>query len=122
VTSKTIMFNVSEPFETAIDAFVGDANIARALMVREAVAAHIGYDLASEPPSTRRSKYASKEERLAAQKARAKRRRQITSQLMKAYEEGETEEAIRALIASLKAEDDDAAEDDLEEEEDETES
>ena len=115
MSNVTIMFNISESFNDALDKFVGEANEARAAIVRTAVAKYIKYDLKSEPAVTRKSKYATPEERKAAQKARAKKRRELTSKLLKAYESEDSEAAIKALMESLKevdAEDqEDAAED-----------
>lgn len=102
MSANTIMFNVSDQFQEALDQFVGEKNESRAAIVRQAVAKFIKYDLASEPATTRKSKYASAEERKEAQKARAKKRRELTRQLLAAYEAEDSEEAIKALVESLK--------------------
>lgn len=100
--TTTIMFNISPSFLEALESFVGAENTSRAHVVRVALADHIGYDLTAEPKTARKSKYSSPEEAKAAQKERAKKRRQLTSKLLAAYDQEDNEDAIKALIASLK--------------------
>lgn len=101
-TSTTIMFNVSPEFLAAIEKFVGEQNVSRASVIRAAVGDYIGYDVSKETRKPRTSKYANEEERKEAMKERAKKRRQLTSKLLAAYEAEDSEEAIKALVASLK--------------------
>lgn len=101
--SKTIMFNISDNFETAIDKFLVDhQDLSRAALVRTALAGHIKYDLAKEPKTDRATKYATPELRAEAAKNRAKVRRQLVAKLLEAYEQEDNEGAIKALVATIK--------------------
>lgn len=101
----TVVFQASEEFNEALAEFAQNNDRSKANVIREAVAAFINYDLSAEPKTERRRKYASKEERDAAMKLRAKERRDTTRAILQAIERGERDEAIRAMAASLKKRD-----------------
>lgn len=102
----TVVAQFSEALDAELLAFAEERDTSKADIIRKAVAAWIGYDLDAEPSGERRRKYATIQERNDAMKARAKEKREINKQLLRAIELGEREETIRALAASLKRRDD----------------
>lgn len=103
---ESIMFTLSQELKDALDQYSGKQNEARSSVIRQAIAAFIGYDLSAEPKAQRQKKYASPEERKKAAKARSQARRELTRRLLEAYEKAEKEEDIEALIKSLKEQED----------------
>ena len=93
------MFTLSEGLREALDEYSGTHQVSRAAVIREAIAAHIGYDLAAEPKAPRRKKYANPEARKAAQRERDKVKRGMMKSIIDA---ANVEERLRA-IASLEA-------------------
>ena len=102
----TVVAQFSEEMDNALLAFAEARDTSKADVIRRAVAAWIEYDLDAEPSSERRRKYATIAERNEAMKQRAKEKREINKQLLRAIELGEREETIRALAASLKRRED----------------
>lgn len=97
-----IMILISDQLRDAADKYASDNNLSRAKLIRLALSKYIGYDLESEPKTNRQRKYSSPEERMAAQKARNKARRDATNKILEAVNRGDREEDIKALVRSLK--------------------
>jgi hypothetical protein len=102
VIKETTVFQTSVAFKEALAAYAQAHDISVADVVRTAVAAHIDYDIASEPPSERVRKYATKAERDKEMRRRAKERRDNERAIVEAVRRGERIEAIQAMAASLK--------------------
>lgn len=99
--NSPIMVLCSESMRDAIDARCLELDIARTELIRRAIAAYLDLDISQETRAGRPKKYANKEEREAAQKRRAKVRRELTAKLVRAYEAGDHQDDIEALARSL---------------------
>ena len=99
---ETVLFTCSEEMKDALGSYAASTQQSMSEIVREAVAAVIGYDLAGEVKSARRgTKYANAEARKRAMLDRAKARRQLTRDLLAAYDEKERAVIIQALVDSV---------------------
>lgn len=67
------------------------------------VAEAYGYELPKSTRTTRTKKYANKEERIAAQKAKQQRDRQVSRAILQAVEEGKLDLDIEGLLADLRS-------------------
>ena len=105
--STPIMFNVPVKMKAAIETAAEEQDIPVSGLIRQAVAKFIGYTL-SKTDMARARKYATLEERMAAQKVREKEKRDVIKALLAKYRAGEIE-------LDLEAEDEDD-EDEVEEE------
>lgn len=101
-TSVPVM--MSEDMEDALDAFAQANDQSRSEVARNAIAMWIGYNLADEAPTARRTKYATPAEREAARKAAAKKRRDDQKALLEAVARFQQTQDIAALAASLSPE------------------
>jgi hypothetical protein len=102
--STPIMFNVPIRMKVAIEAAAEEQDLPISGLVRQAVAQFIGYKL-SKTDMARARKYATIEERMAAQKIRDTEKRDIIKALLAKYRAGEIE-------IDLDAESEDDEEDD----------
>ena len=78
------MFPLSQSMKDALGQYASEQNMSIAAVIRTAIAKEIDYPLDEEPSSSRR-KYASPEERKAAQKARNKEKAALVKQLLEEY-------------------------------------
>lgn len=99
---QPIMVLVSDGMRDSIDKRCTELNIARAELIRRAVADYLGLDISKELKAGRPKKYPNKEAREEAQRTRNRLRRQATAKLIRAYESGEHEDDIKALVESLR--------------------
>lgn len=90
-----IVLQASEAFKEALAAYATMNGTSMAQVIRESVAEHVGYDLANEPATQRTTRYASVEERKAAQLERAKTRRHIEKEIRIAVKAKDFEKAAR---------------------------
>jgi hypothetical protein len=88
VGKTTILLQSTTAFKEALATYAQEHNVSVALVVREAVANVIGYDLTQESVQQRdgRKKYATAIEREDARKERQKAHRKFATQLMAALE------------------------------------
>lgn len=97
-----LMFPISDGLRSALDAEASKRGTSRAALIRVSIAREIKYDLTKEPVATHGvKKYASPEERKQAQKDRNKAKKLKIDALIRAYEAGDKEEDVNALLASL---------------------
>ena len=89
-SSTPIMFNVPLKMKVAIEESATEKNIPISALCRQAVAAFIEYKL-SKTEMTRARKYATIEERMAAQKVRDAEKRDVIKALLAKYRAGEIE-------------------------------
>ena len=99
---QPIMVLVSDGMREAIDKRMTELNISKAELIRRAIADYLGLDISKELKAGRPKKYPTKEAREEAQRARNRARRQATAKLIRAYESGEHEDDIKALIEALR--------------------
>jgi predicted transcriptional regulator len=78
-----IMFPLSDELKDAVGAYASKNGRSVSDVIRTAIAKEIGFTL---PPATPRQKYATQEDRIAAQKARQAERRELTKRLLAEYE------------------------------------
>jgi hypothetical protein len=98
------MFQISDGLDDALDEFVaeqGGGNATVSGVIREAIAAYIGYDLVAEPKQNRARVYVNEAARKEHQKKVNKERNATVKALIEASKRGESDEAIAALAASL---------------------
>lgn len=89
-SSTPIMFNVPLALKVAIEKSAEEKDIPVSALCRQAVAAFIEYKL-SKTEMTRARKYATVEERIAAQKVRDSEKRDVIKALLAKYRAGEIE-------------------------------
>ena len=108
-SSTPIMFNVPLKLKVAIEAAAEEQDLPISALCRQAVAAFIGYKL-SKTEMTRARKYATVEERIAAQKVRDAEKRDVIKMLLAKYRAGEIELDLDAEDSEDDEEDDDTDE------------
>lgn len=102
MASKTgVVVLLSDAMIEALDGEAKKQKVSRSELVRAAVADFIAYDLDAEPATVKRSKYATKEERDAEMRRRAKERRDVTRAVVNAMRAGADEETLRKIAAPL---------------------
>lgn len=103
MAKSPIMFSISEEMREALDKEAGRRNVVRSSLIRTAIAKEINFDLSKADARTPRPrKYETPEIRKAAEKSRAAKKRKVLNQILEAYNSGESEDAIKALVRSLK--------------------
>lgn len=85
--TTVMMFNLPVALKAAIETHSEKEGITASALVRQAIAAVVGFDLPEG--FSRAKKYASEEERVAAQKERDKTRRNLIKDLLERYRKGE---------------------------------
>lgn len=95
---------LSPEMKDALGRFATKNNLSMMTVVRRAIATYIKYDISTDTVGTgaTRQKYASPEERYAAQKAKQTARRKLAQELIKKYEDEQRQKAIAAVEKSLK--------------------
>ena len=96
-----ITFQINEDLLEALDAYAGANNQARARVMRDAIAAFIGYEEGGDLRTKRTPKYASEEERKEAQLQRNRIRRQGVRIILEAQRTGATREELEAKLAEI---------------------
>ena len=98
----SIMFSLSERFKEAIGEYAATTEQSVARLIREAVAAHIGYDLKRDQAKRGRpTKYRNESERKIASRRKSAERRALIRALTEAAARQEAEKQAEALRASL---------------------
>lgn len=97
----SVMFHLSEPLKDTLGLYAQAHHKSISEVIREAVARHIDYDL-SQDKRTRRTKYATPQERESAKNLRARERRSLARKLVNAQTEAEIKLYREALQASLR--------------------
>lgn len=109
-TERTsIMFSIPAELKAQIDEAAEAKSQPVAALVRSIVADHFNYTLPDIQRGGARKKYANEEEREAARKEKAEKRRILVNNLMKLYKSGKMDPE---MLAALSADDDDDDEDD----------
>jgi hypothetical protein len=95
----TLMVTMSSGLKEAIGAYAASVDRSMADVVREMLAEAVGYNLDGEPKSAgrRATKYATPEERKAAQKERERQKRELVRRLLDEHNKMEREQAAEAL-------------------------
>ena len=85
--TTVMMFNLPVSLKAAIEAHAEKEGLTSSALVRQAIAATVGYELPEG--MGRAKKYATEDERKAAQKDRDKARRDLIKDLLEKYRKGE---------------------------------
>lgn len=88
---------IHESLEEAIKAYAKANNLTMSDLIRTSVAGTIGFDMTTIPASAPRTKYANEEDRKAAQKSAAEKRRKVDAAMLKAVKTGNREEVDRLM-------------------------
>jgi|SRR5688572_11720848 len=98
----SVLFTCTESFKEALGTYAQQNKVSLSIVIREAVARQIGYDLANEETTDGRKKYASKEDRLEAQKKRQRLERREVTKLLEALAHEQHLADVGILTESLK--------------------
>lgn len=94
----SILLQLTVEFKDALGQYAQEHNKPSAEIIRLAIAIYIGYDVEKASiPSGRPRIYASKEDRLEAQKKKTKKERDLVKQLMADYEHAQHMEGVKTL-------------------------
>lgn len=94
----TIIMQSSFEFKEAVATYAQRNNVSVAEVIREAVAAVIGYDLSKDSISSGRPRtYANAEERKKAQSDRQKKKRAVAAQFLEDYERAQRRGDVKTL-------------------------
>lgn len=97
-TKSQILFHVSIKMKDALGQYAQSHDKAVSEIIRVAVAKYIGFDLTGDPIVNGRPRiYANKEERLEAQRTKAKQERATLKQLISDYEHEKHMEGVNTL-------------------------
>ena len=102
MAKETIVFQLSDDFKEVIATKAQEDQISVGELIRRVMAEALEYDLADEPSTERRRKYATVAERNKAMRERAKVRRAEERELLEALRRADRDEDIKALRDSLK--------------------
>lgn len=100
--NKSIMVSVSSGLHESALTWAQQHNTSVSAIVRDALAAHIGYDLASDPKAIHANKkYANERERYVAMLARERAERAVRREAREALAQGDKRRQVEILARSL---------------------
>lgn len=102
MAKTTVLFQCSEEFKEALAQYAHNHKVSVAIVIREVVAAKIGYDISQDVTVDGRRKYANDEARREAQREKQRRQRAAVNALADAFGSEERRAAVQILIESLK--------------------
>ena len=98
-----VVVHLSQAMKDAIGAYATQHNVSGSALVREAIATKIGFDLSSAPTRERQKKYATPEDRTAAQRKRYQEKRATERAVLDAIMKQAKAKDVAALRAWLES-------------------